>query len=270
VQTVKSTRIPQISPFLAMFACAPAFSRALFSRIFSTLQTSFDSAPSQNPAPSSRSISCRLRHCLASAWVMKLSDSSASWACLRFFLTTTLFVSSGSGYHEILHSGSINLFHKGDITVASHVVILRCRYDEAHEPKRPFDPCIHRVILISDARVLRTNQRQRYGQCTTENLLHPPCNGCVTHCPPRSNKLRPDCLRSVLRRTFVDPLPEHAWYGTIHNLDNKLFRCLATLHQLLVRQGGICSPVPTGLRLHLGFGLDCRRRGSKRNPIQCW
>jgi hypothetical protein len=86
VQTVKSTRIPQISPFLAMFACALAFSRALFSRIFSTLQTSFDSAPSQNPAPSSRSISCRLRHCLASAWVMKLSDSSASWACLRFFL----------------------------------------------------------------------------------------------------------------------------------------------------------------------------------------
>lgn len=74
--------------------------------------------------------------------------------------------------------------------------------------------------------------------------------------PAALEQLRPDGLRSVVRRTFVDPLPEHAWYGTIHNLANKLFRCLAALHQLVVRQGGSCSP----LRCHpmLWVMLVCR------------
>ena len=186
-------------------------------------------------------------------------------------LTSTLFVRSGSRHHEILHSGSINFFHKEDITLAAHVLILRVSYDEAHEPKRLFDPCIHRVILIRDTRVLRTNQSQCYGQCTTETLLHPPCNGRVTHCPQGSNKLRPGGLRSVVRRTFVDPLQVHAWYATIHNLPHELLRCLADSHHLGVRQGGSCSPALTRLtRLDFGCRLGYQRRGSKRHPMQRW
>ena len=65
-----------------------------------------------------------------------------------------------------------------------------------------------------------------------ENLLHPPCNGRVTHCPLLSNELRPDSLPNVVSRALVDPLPEHAWYGTVHNLVKQILQVS-------------CSPPPT-------------------------